>query len=248
MRYALIADVHANLPALQAVLDDIRVRWGAVPVYHLGDLVGYAPWPNETVALLRERGIAGVAGNYDSTVATDYKHCGCKYEDPRQEALSHVSYAWTREHVTPTTRGWLAALPFRIDLRPLGGHLAGPSVILVHGAPTLNTLYWTEDRSDGFCLQMAQRAGAKAGDVIAFGHTHKPWHRVVADIHFVNAGSVGRPKDGDWRACYTVVATAGAVTAEMVRVEYDVEIAMAGIRSAGLPDAFAEHLRTGGRA
>jgi predicted phosphodiesterase len=248
MRYALIADIHANLPALRAVIDDVRERWGAIAVYHLGDLVGYAPWPNETVALLAELGIAGVAGNYDSTVATGYKHCGCKYEDPRQEELSHVSYAWTREHVTPATREYLAALPFRVDLRPRGGHLAGPSVILVHGAPTLNTLYWTEDRPDGFCLQMANRVGSKAGDVIAFGHTHKPWHRVVAGIHFVNAGSVGRPKDGDWRACYAVVDTTGDVAVRFVRVDYDVEAAMAGIRSAGLPDDFAEHLRTGGRA
>lgn len=248
MRYALIADIHANLPALRAVIDDIRERWGAIAVYHLGDLVGYAPWPNETVALLEELGIPGVAGNYDSTVATDYKHCGCKYEDPRQEELSHVSYAWTREHVTPATRRYLAALPFRVDLRPRGGHVAGPAVMLVHGAPTLNTLYWTEDRSDEFCLQMAQRVGAKAGDVIAFGHTHKPWHRVVGGIHFVNAGSVGRPKDGDWRASYAAVDTTGAPAVEMVRVEYDVDAAMAGIRSAGLPGDFAEHLRTGGRA
>ena len=246
MRYALIADIHANLPALRAVLDDIRERWGDIAVFHLGDLVGYAPWPNETVALLQEVGTPGVAGNYDSTVATDYKHCGCKYEDPRQEELSHVSYAWTREHVTPATRRQLAALPFRIDLRPRGGHLAGPSVILVHGAPTLNTLYWTEDRSDEFCIQMAQRAGTKAGDVIAFGHTHRPWHRVVGGTHFVNAGSVGRPKDGDWRACYAVVDTTDAPAVEFVRVAYDVEAAMAGIRSAGLPDDFAEHLRTGG--
>jgi len=248
MRYALIADIHANLPALRAVIDDIRERWGAIAVYHLGDLVGYAPWPNETVALLEELGIPGVAGNSDSTVATDYKHCGCKYEDPRQEELSHVSYAWTREHVTPATRRYLAALPFRVDLRPRGGHVAGPAVMLVHGAPTLNTLYWTEDRSDEFCLQMAQRVGAKAGDVIAFGHTHKPWHRVVGGIHFVNAGSVGRPKDGDWRASYAAVDTTGAPAVEMVRVEYDVDAAMAGIRSAGLPGDFAEHLRTGGRA
>jgi predicted phosphodiesterase len=75
-------------------------------------------------------------------------------------------------------------------------------VILVHGNPTLNTFYWTEDRDDSFCLKMAAQAGAKAGDLIAFGHTHKPWHRVVDGIHFVNTGSVGCPYDGDPRAGY----------------------------------------------
>lgn len=79
MRIALISDIHANLPALEAVLDAPAAR-AADALFHLGDLVGYAPWPNETVALIRDRNIAGVAGNYDSTVGTDYKHCGCKYE------------------------------------------------------------------------------------------------------------------------------------------------------------------------
>ena len=91
VRYALISDIHANLPALEAVLSALDRRNGIDGFYHLGDLVGYAPWPDETVALLEERRIPGVAGNYDSTVATDYKHCGCKYEDPRQEELSHLS-------------------------------------------------------------------------------------------------------------------------------------------------------------
>jgi predicted phosphodiesterase len=103
MRYALLSDIHANLPALEAVLEDLRARHEVDAVYHLGDLVGYAPWPNEVVALLGRSGIPGAAGNYDSTVATDYKHCGCRYEDPVQEALSHESYAWTRAHVSAET-------------------------------------------------------------------------------------------------------------------------------------------------
>ena len=88
MRYALISDVHANLPALEAVLRDVATREGVNATYHLGDLVGYAPWPNEVVEMLVTRGIPGVAGNYDSTVACDHKHCGCKAETPRGEELS----------------------------------------------------------------------------------------------------------------------------------------------------------------
>lgn len=248
MRIALISDIHANLPALEAVLDSIRARGDAAATYHLGDLVGYAPWPDETVERIRAEGIAGVAGNYDSTVATDYKHCGCKYEDPRQEELSHLSYDWTRRHVSAQTRAMLGALPFRLDVRPLGGHLPGPRVILVHGAPTLNTLYWTADRDDDFCMKMAGLAGARAGDAICFGHTHLPWHREVEGIHFVNTGSVGRPKDGDWRAGYVVLSMEdGRVEPEFVRVEYDVERTMEAIRRSDLPDDFAEYLRTGGK-
>jgi len=247
VKIALISDVHANLPALEAVLDDIDRRAETDAIYHLGDLVGYAPWPDETVALLRKRGIAGVAGNYDSTVATDYAHCGCRYEDPRQEELSHLSYEWTRRHVSADTRRWLGTLPFRMDVRPRGGHAVCPTLFLVHGTPTLNTLYWTEDRPDQFCLSMASIAGARPGDVLAFGHTHKPWYRAVEEIHFVNTGSVGRPKDGDWRAGYALLEM-GEDVAELdfIRVEYDVERAMRGIRESDLPDDFAEYLRTGG--
>ena len=247
MQLVLLSDVHANLPALDAVLTDIGRRAPDAPVYHLGDLVGYAPWPNEVVALLAARGIPGVAGNYDSTVAIGYKHCGCRYEDPRQEELSHLSYAWTLAHTNDASKQWLGALPFRLDVRPLGGHVGGPTVTLVHGNPTLNTFYWTEDRGNDFNLKMARQAGATAGDVIAFGHTHKPWHRAVDGIHFVNTGSVGRPKDGDWRAGYVILDLAdGAVSAAFVRVAYDLERAMRAIRDSGLPHDFAEYLKTGG--
>lgn len=247
MRYALISDIHGNLPALEAVLADVDGRSDVDGVYHLGDLVGYAPWPDEVVALLRARGIPGVAGNYDSTTATDHDHCGCRYEDPAQEALSHRSYAWTRAAVSAETKRWLASLPFRIDVRPLGGHTAGPRLILVHGNPVLNTVYWTEDRSDAFCAKMAGQMGARAGDVVAFGHTHRPWHRAVEGVHFVNTGSVGRPKDGDWRSGYVLVDMDGQeVEVAFRRVPYDLARATAAIRESGLPDAFAGHLEAGG--
>jgi predicted phosphodiesterase len=248
MRYALISDIHANLPALDAVLGDIDRRANIDAIYHVGDLVGYAPWPDEVVERIRARSIAGVSGNYDSTVATDYKHCGCRYEDPRQEQLSHESFAWTKAHVSAATRTVLAALPFRLDLRPLGGHVSGPTVTLVHGTPTLNTLYWTEDRPNTFRAKMAQLTGARAGDVIAFGHTHLPWHAEVDGIHFVNTGSVGRPKDGDWRAGYVVLdVDSTGVTVEFVRIEYDVERAARAILDSDLPAEFATFLRTGGQ-
>jgi predicted phosphodiesterase len=218
-------------------------------VYHAGDLVGYSSSPNEVVARLAERGIAGVAGNYDSTVATDYDHCGCRSESARQEELAHVSYEYTRRTVTETTKRALGALPFSLDLRPLGGHASGPRLVIVHGTPTLNTVYWTEDRSDDFCRKMAGMVALKAGDVIAFGHTHKPWTRTVDGILFVNTGSVGRPKDGDWRAGYVRLEIGrGAPSVEHVRVDYDIETTIAGVRGAGLPEEFAEFLRTGGRA
>jgi len=247
MRCALISDIHANLHALDAVLADLDARGDVDAIYHAGDLVGYSSSPNEVVARLQARAIAGIAGNYDSTVATDYKHCGCKSESVRQEELAHISYEYTRQTVTAETKRALGALPFSMDIRPLGGHANGPRLVLVHGTPTLNTLYWTEDRSDDFCLKMATAVGLKRGDAIAFGHTHKPWHREIDGIHFINTGSVGRPKDGDWRAGYVVLDLGvGDARVEFVRVAYDVDGAAEGVLAAGLPSEFAEFLRTGG--
>lgn len=246
MKYALISDIHANLPALEAVLADVASE-RPDGTYHLGDLVGYAPWANEVVAKIAANRIPGVAGNYDSTVATDYKHCGCRYEDKHQEALSHLSYEWTRANVSAETKRLLGELPFRIDVRPLGGHVAGPTLTLLHGNQVLNTVYVTADRSDDFLAKMGEGVGARDGDIIAFGHTHKPWHRVVGGVHFVNTGSVGRPKDGDWRAGYVMLTIAsGDVSVAFKRVEYDVERAANAILESTLPNEFAAYLRSGG--
>ncbi|HYW50434.1 MAG TPA: metallophosphoesterase family protein [Gemmatimonadaceae bacterium] len=248
MRYALISDVHGNLPALDAVLADIDARGDTDVTMHLGDLVGYGAHPNEVVERLQQRGIAGIAGNYDSTVATSYKHCGCRSDGPRQEELAHISFEFTCRTVTADTRRFLGALPFSLDVRPLGGHASGPRLVLVHGTPMLNTQYWTEDRPDDFCTRMAAAVNLKAGDAIAFGHTHKPWHRVVDGIHCINTGSVGRPKDRDPRAGYVRLDLgADAARVEFVRVAYDIERAALAIAEAGLPDDFAEFLRAGGQ-
>jgi hypothetical protein len=101
---------------------------------------------------------------------------------------------------------------------------------------------------------MAKKVGTRQGDTLVFGHTHKPWHRVLGGIHFINAGSAGRPKDGDWRACYLLLHLEDAaegrkkarVQPEFVRVEYDLSRAQDAVRVSTLPDEFAEVLETGG--
>ncbi|HUQ98668.1 MAG TPA: metallophosphoesterase family protein, partial [Gemmatimonadaceae bacterium] len=89
--------------------------------------------------------------------------------------------------------------------------------------------------------------GARPGDVICFGHTHKPWRRVVGGIHFINTGSVGRPKDGDWRAGYVLLEMTGTDTrVDFIRLPYNIDEAVDAIRSSDLPSEFADQLRTGG--
>ncbi|MEO7456757.1 MAG: metallophosphoesterase family protein, partial [Gemmatimonadaceae bacterium] len=101
--------------------------------------------------------------------------------------------------------------------------------------------------SDDVLAKMAASVGARDGDVVCFGHTHKPWQRTVDGVLFVNTGSVGRPKDGDPRAGYVILdAGAARIAAEVIRVGYNVEEAAAGILASTLPHDFADYLRTGG--
>lgn len=246
MRLAFISDIHGNLPALDAVLADIAAR-RVDATYHLGDLVGYGPWPNEVIERIRAEGVAGIAGNYDTTVALGHDTCGCQHDDPRHKALSAASYRWTAAQVTPSNRRFLASLPFRLDLRPLGGHAAGPAVILIHGAATLNTVYWREDRTDRFCRKMIARLGARDGDAILFGHTHKPWTRTVDGRVLINTGSAGRPKDGDPRGSYALIEVGReGLDIGFPRVTYDVARAAEAIVASGLPAELGVFLKTGG--
>ena len=156
MRYALISDIHANLPALEAVLADIARAPDIDATYHLGDLVGYAPWPNETVA--RAASSARIAGHRrelrldgrDSTTST----AAASTRIRGRRSCRIVSFEWTKAaRLARDEACCSAALPFRLDLARSAGTSPGPTVILVHGTPTLNTLYWTEDRPDAFCLR-----------------------------------------------------------------------------------------------
>ena len=246
MRLAVISDIHGNLPALEAALADISAR-GVDATYHLGDLVGYGPWPNEVIERIRDEGIAGVAGNYDTTVAHDHPSCGCQHDDPRHRALSAESYRWTAARTSAANRRFLASLPFRLDIRPFGGHAGGPTLILVHGGATLNTVYWREDRTDRFCTKMVGLLRARDGDAVFFGHTHKPWTRAFNGRTLVNTGSVGRPKDADPRGSYALVEVGtGEIEVIFPRVAYDVERAVAGIADSGLPTGLGTILRSGG--
>ncbi|MHB9092205.1 MAG: metallophosphoesterase family protein, partial [Chloroflexota bacterium] len=109
MRIAVLSDVHGNKHALEAVLADIDSQ-GIDRVYCLGDLVGYGAFPNEVIALIRERGIPTVMGNYDEGVGFDRDECGCAYTDPEMRRLGDLSLMWSREQVTAENKAFLRAL------------------------------------------------------------------------------------------------------------------------------------------
>ena len=269
MKIALFSDIHANLPALDAVLADIDSRQPDA-VYCLGDLVGYNIWPNEVIATIRKRGIPTIAGNYDYGIGRRSEDCGCAYREEQEKANGNVSIAYTNAHLGDDERQYLRTLPTHIRVEfELGNDGSGRppehlwqqqtpfTLLLVHGSPRRVNEYLFEDRGDRSLARVMEGAGA---DVLCFGHTHKPFHKVVSAEpegeatyfrHAINIGSVGKPKDGDPRAGYVLLSidetarpgSREGVAVEFVRVAYDVEKAAQAVEQSELPDAYAEALR-----
>ncbi len=255
MTIALFSDIHANLPALEAVFADIDNRKPDA-VYCLGDLVGYNVWSNEVCKTIRERGIATIAGNYDFGIGRSSNDCGCAYKTEEDKANGAVSIAYTNEHINDTERQYLKTLPAHIRVEyQLNEYLT--ELLLVHGSPRRINEYLFEDREEKSLLRIMTDAHA---DIMCFGHTHKPYHRILEEEtekgiryrHAINIGSVGKPKDGDNRACYVIldineqvsITNKDALQVEFVRVNYDVEKAAKAVEDSILPNAYAQNLRT----
>lgn len=234
----VFGDIHGNMPALEAVFADMAQR-GLQNLYCLGDLVGYGVWPNEVITAVRERNIPTIMGNYDQGVGQDSDDCGCAYRTAEARALGERSIAWSNAHTTAENKAYLRQLAATIP-RQLGDL----RVLLVHGSPRRVNEYLYEDRPEASLERLLDVAEA---DVLVCGHTHRPYHRVLGSgRHVVNAGSVGKPKDDDPRACYVVVSAAGrSLNVDFVRVPYDVEKAARAIEAAAMPDEFAAMLRQG---
>lgn len=235
MRVALIGDVHANLPALEAVLEHAEAQ-GVEAVWNVGDFVGYNAFPEEVVRRLRAEGAVSVVGNYDLKVlkfpAKDAKWRAKKRPE------KYLAFKWAYESLSEQSRTYLASLPREERLE-----VAGKKVMLTHGSPASVSEHLYVDTPEERLLELAEIAQA---GVIVVGHSHVAFSRQVGDVWFVNTGSVGRQDDGDPRAGYAVMdLDGGEVAIRHHRIDYDVEAAVAAIRQAGLPLAFEEMMRQG---
>ena len=237
-RIAIFSDLHGNSAAAEAVLAAIDSE-APDAVYCLGDLVGYGARPNETTELIRTRGIPTIMGNYDDGVGFDRDSCGCAYKDADEEARGQQSLLWSRAATTPENKAYLRTLPeVRFEAE-------GIRFRLVHGSPRRMNEYLFEDRDPRSLERIAADADC---DVLVFGHTHKPWHREISGVLMLNDGSVGKPKDGDPRAAWTLTTVGeGVVDVDIRRETYDIASMAAAIRAAeGLPDHFAREIETAG--
>ncbi|WP_025761173.1 metallophosphoesterase family protein [Dyadobacter tibetensis] len=257
MRIALFSDIHANLPALEAFFRDVDQR-NTDSIYCLGDLVGYNIWPNEVIAEIRKRRIPTIAGNYDFGIGRNSNDCGCAYKTEDEKANGAISIALTNELIEEESRLYLRTLPAHIQLEfQLNEQML--KVLLVHGSPRRINEYLFEDRDQKSLLRIMEQADS---DVMLFGHTHKPYHRILHTTdsfgndryrHAINIGSVGKPKDGDPRGSYVILninqttstSDRESVSVEVIRFEYDIEKAAMAVENSILPNTYAQSLRSG---
>jgi predicted phosphodiesterase len=142
---------------------------------------------------------------------------------------------WTLEHTGQPAKDFMRALPFELHFE-----IGDQRVHLVHGSPRKVNEYLFEDKPARLYERLA---AAETGEVLVFGHTHKPWLHTYGGVRFVNCGSVGKPKDGDPRGAFAILAsTAGSLEVTIERVAYDAAAVADAVRSAGLPAEFADRL------
>ena len=256
MKIALFSDIHANFPALDAFFKDLDTRKPDA-VYCLGDLVGYNIWPNEVIDEIRKRNIPTIAGNYDFGIGRSSDDCGCAYKTDEEKANGAVSISFTNQIVKDEQRKYLRTLPahIKVEFQLNNDKLF---LLLVHGSPRKINEYLFEDREEKSLLRIMQDAEA---DIMCFGHTHKPYHRILeiaeADKtryrHAINIGSVGKPKDGNPQGGYVLlhinenssIHAKDSIRVEFIRFDYDIETAARAVEDSPLPNAYAESLRKG---
>lgn len=225
MRVAVIADIHANLPALRAVLDDVAAI-GCDEMWCVGDLVGRGPHPNEVVEVVRQLEIPVVQGNWDEAVGMAREQAGSIWATAQDEAAGRSSVEWTVATLREDHRAWLRQLPTTLRIG-----IEDRSALLFHGTPIKQNEYLWADRPSRSYARIASDEG---DDLFCFGHTHETVHKLVGQAHFVACGSVGCGSHA--RARYAVIYLGQPDLAVGFRsVDYDSTSVAADLASAGLP-------------
>ena len=219
MKIAIISDIHSNIYALNAVLEDIENR-NVDLIACTGDLVGYGTRPNEVISTIRKNRILTIMGNYDDAIGNRKIVCGCDYPDPIED-----------------NKNYLSSLPKDITLS-----FNNKTIRLVHGSTRLINEYLKENSNEA-----KEVMEELTEDILICGHTHIPYVKYYGEKLLVNAGSVGKPKTNNPAANYVIISIDdSAVQTEIVEVDYDFEKAAKEIEENDiLPNDFARLLREG---
>jgi hypothetical protein len=236
MKISILSDIHGNLPALEAVLRHARSRGAAERIICLGDLTGYGPFPEEVACWSRAPQVVNILGDYDKKVLNKKQ----RKENWGQIKTAHKRdmFAWTYQALSKRSRQYLRSFPESREIT-----VEGVMIHLSHSGPSGHQDYIGPDTPQERLAELAANTDAQ---VLAFGHTHRAFSRLVDGVLFVNPGTVGRPDDGDPRASYAILdIEQGHLTVHHFRVPYDIMATMSALRRAGLPEEFAQVVRRG---
>ncbi|WP_058366958.1 metallophosphoesterase family protein [Haloparvum sedimenti] len=219
MPIGLISDIHANLPALEAVLADMPP---VDTVVCAGDVVGYNPWPAECVERVREVCDAVVQGNHDRNVETPHRY--------RANRMAEAGLELAKAELSATQREWLSDLPRTATL--------AEEFLLVHDHPEHQDKYVYPGEFPTLRRYLDDRAG------VVIGHTHVQHEATVDNRLIVNPGSVGQPRDGTAGAAYAVLHPEDR-SVDLHRTDYDVDGVVSRIEGSDLPDGTGTRLLDG---
>ncbi len=236
MKISLIADIHGNLSALQAVLRHARTREAENTILNLGDSIGYGPHPNQVVQWIQGSNIYNILGNYDKKVLSK-KHQENRWEKVRT-AEKRTMFAWTCQALSDSSRHFLENIP---ETRAL--EFEGRKILMTHGSPASNSEHLRIDTPRKRFIELAKLTEA---DIVLCGHSHQAFVREVDGVLFINPGSVGRPDDGDPRASYAILEVKqGKIDVQHFRVPYNIMETVGDLRRTGLRGIFQEIIRQG---
>lgn len=211
MKFAVIGDIHSNIYALQSVYKDLLIK-NADFILATGDLVGYFHYPNEVVDFIRQNKILSIQGNHDRNIGNSLPVRRNELDNTSLSANASTGY--TNMILTDYNREYLKQLPEELKLK-----IDDLTVLVVHGSPRGISEYLFENSEN-----MVEVSQSISEDIIICGHTHIPYYKVVNGKHFINAGSVGKPKHGNSNSTYILVnITHNMVNVDIVEVPYDFE-------------------------
>jgi len=224
MLAGLIADVHSNAVALKAVLAKLDAA-GIEKILHAGDIVGYNPYPDETIELFKKKKILSILGNHDRALVTG--------DTSGFNPYAAAALRWTRNIMLPESVEYIRGLE-NIEHTDL----EGTRIALVHGSPRdFDEYIYPGDAEPGFLA-------AVDSSILVLGHTHIQFKREYPEGMIVNPGSVGQPRDGDPRAAFAVLDT-GSGEVKLQRTGYDIEKVIEDMLASHLPEELALRLRRG---
>ncbi len=251
---AILSDIHANLPAFNAVLADIDAR-KVDQIFCLGDLVDFAPWPNEVIDIIRQNRIPTLMGNHDERIAFDHPLIALRKHNAEETQARTAAIDYTRQAITENNKAFLTSLPRQIQL---SFSFADTTIIilLVHASTRTNDeyIYESHDQED-----LRAMMNEKNADVLIMGHTHMSYIRPLNDNGVgkavspiaINCGSVGRSKEDDALATYLLLTISGEQTTfcedsiryELIKANYPAEQTVAKIHASSIPNFYADFLQ-----